>query len=234
MKINTSRSVRMFIAGLMFIQMPMLIAGNNKEENISLASGLINTESKSMQGVDIYECMNLEEQGLSKDAFIKAWQGHQQLVEKGALPKNQIITIADFSKPSTKERLFILDLQEQKIIHKSLVAHGRNSGLLYAQSFSNTPETNKSSLGFYLTLNSYVGENGFSLRLKGLEKNINDKAYERAIVMHGAPYVSEKFAKQHGFIGRSLGCPAIPEADAKSIIKTIENGSYLSSNQSVR
>jgi hypothetical protein len=230
MKLKAMQPLRMIFAGLMFIQMPMLIAGNttlsvhlSKSANVFIEKDLTTSKAKA----ELYDCMNLESEGLSKDAFLKACQGYNQLQKKGILLRDNILTIADFSRPSSEERLFIIDLTAQKILFKSLVAHGKNSGLLYAQSFSNKPETNKSSLGFYLTLNTYEGEHGVSLRLKGLEKNINDKAYDRAIVMHGASYVSKKFSRQNGFLGRSLGCPAIPDAIALPIIQTIKNGSLL-------
>jgi hypothetical protein len=229
MKIKKLHSVRILIVGLLFIQMPMLIAGNNKGVGI-LASLNDIYKTKSMaaeRALAIYENMQLDAEGLSRDAFIKAWMGYHQLLQKGMLMRDDLLSIADFSKPSSEERLFIIDLCAQKILFKSLVAHGRKTGTLFAESFSNQPETNKSSLGFYLTLNTYEGEHGLSLRLKGLEKNINDKAYERAIVMHGAPYVSKKFTSQYGFLGRSLGCPAIPDAIAQPIIQTIKNGSLL-------
>ncbi|MFN9710070.1 MAG: murein L,D-transpeptidase catalytic domain family protein [Bacteroidota bacterium] len=227
MKVNILQHIRMMITCLMFIQMPILIAGNNAVPATTLISHINHSLYPTNSFSDLYECMELEEKGLSKDAFEKAIEGYQELLNSQKLKRIDIITIADFSKPSNEERLFVIDLKNNKILHKTLVAHGKNSGLLYARDFSNKPETNKSSLGFYLTLNSYSGEHGFSLRLKGLEKNINDKAFERAIVMHGAPYVSQKNVRQNGFIGRSLGCPAIPMAKAGPIIQSIKNGTLL-------
>jgi hypothetical protein len=229
MKIKTLHSARILIVCFLFIQMPMLIAGNNKTVDVlAPLNDFYKTNSiLADRALSIYENMQLDAEGLSRDAFIKGWKGYHQLLQKGILVRDDILTIADFSKPSSEERLFIIDLCTQKILFKSLVAHGKNTGTLFAESFSNRPETNKSSLGFYLTLNTYEGEHGVSLRLKGLEKNINDKAYDRAIVMHGAPYVSKNFANQYGFLGRSLGCPAIPDAIAQPIIQTIKNGSLL-------
>ncbi len=230
MNLKAMQPFRMIIAGLMFIQMPMLIAGSttlsvhlSKSANILIEKQLASSNAVA----ELYDYMNLESEGLSREAFLKACQGYNQLLTKGILLRDNILTIADFSMPSSEERLFIIDLTAQKILFKSLVAHGKNSGLLYAESFSNKPETNKSSLGFYLTLNTYEGEHGVSLRLKGLEKNINDMAYDRAIVMHGAPYVSKNFTQKNGFLGRSLGCPAVPDAVAGSIIDAIKNGSLL-------
>ena len=230
MKTKSFNWVRVIIAGLMFVQMPILIAANKKAADIvpnRKATHSFSEENVSEKADDLYASMNLDQEGLSRDAFLKAWQGYNQLTNEGIQSREHIITIADFSQPSTRKRLFVIDLDARQIIHKSLVAHGKNSGLLYANSFSNKPETNKSSLGFYLTMNTYSGEHGLSLRLKGLEKNINDKAYERAIVMHGANYVSESFAEKNGFLGRSLGCPAIPDALARPIIQSIKNGTVL-------
>lgn len=218
--------IRTLLAALLFIPVPILIAGN-KNNFIDVSAEYSLNKNHLLNANNLFESMQLECSGLSREAFIKAWQGYHQLKSNHCEIQNGLITIVDFSKPSNQERLFVIDLNHQKILHASLVAHGRNSGLVYAKSFSNQPETYKSSLGFYKTLNTYEGENGFSLRLEGLEKNINDKAYERAIVMHGADYVSEKMAKAKGYIGRSFGCPAIPHDAAKKIIKTIKNGSLL-------
>jgi hypothetical protein len=114
-----------------------------------------------------------------------------------------------------------------KILFNTLVAHGRNSGLEYATAFSNQQESHKTSLGFFITLNTYNGGNGYSLKLKGCEKGINDKALERAIVMHGADYANENFIQHNGYLGRSYGCPAVPEKINKELINAIKNGSCM-------
>ena len=229
MKFQFFRPIYMLIIGFFLTQMPVLIAGKYQSAgNTAITEHILsNKGSVKDRAVSIFERMNLASEGLSREAFINAWKGYQQLLQKGILIRDDIITIADFSKPSDEERLFVIDVCAQKILYKTLVAHGKNTGKLYAESFSNKPETNKSSLGFYMTLNTYDGEHGVSLRLKGLEKNINDKAYERAIVMHGASYVSKNFTAQYGFLGRSLGCPAIPDALARPVIQTIKEGSLL-------
>lgn len=155
-------------------------------------------------------------------AFEQAYIGYNKIQEKN---KN-IITLIDFSKPSTQERLYVLDMKEKKLLYKSLVSHGRNSGENYATSFSNENGSYKSSLGFYLTENTYQGKNGYSLILNGLEKGINDRAKERAIVIHGAPY-SNPSVIASGRLGRSQGCPALPQALSRPIINTIKGGSLL-------
>lgn len=138
-----------------------------------------------------------------------------------------ILTVIDFTKPSTEKRLFVIDLKLKKILFISYVAHGRNSGEKYATSFSNREGSFKSSLGFYKTENTYYGKNGYSLVLDGLERGINDKAKERAIVMHGATYANPSTIRSCGRLGRSLGCPALPLAVCKKIIDTIKGGTLL-------
>lgn len=141
--------------------------------------------------------------------------------------KKGIITIIDFSKPSTEERFLVIDLVNKKVLYKCFVAHGKNSGENYAKNFSNQSESLMSSLGFYLTGETYTGENGYSLRLDGLEKGINDHARAREIVIHGAAYVSAEFINKYGRLGRSWGCPALPPGVSKEIIDLISGGSCL-------
>jgi hypothetical protein len=155
--------------------------------------------------------------------FEKAINGYKKI----ELKNKDIITLIDFSKPSTEERLYVLDLKQKKLLYKSLVSHGRNSGENYATSFSNENGSYKSSLGFYVTENTYNGKNGYSLILNGLEKGINDKAKERAIVIHGAAYSNPSVIASGGRLGRSLGCPALPQKISKSIINTIKDGTML-------
>ena len=138
-----------------------------------------------------------------------------------------IVTIIDFSKPSTEKRLFILDLEKQELLYHTFVAHGKNTGVNMATKFSNNKGSNQSSLGLYRTAESYHGKHGYSLRLDGLEKGFNDNARSRAVVMHSASYVSEAFIKRHGRLGRSWGCPAVPVEFSKEIIDLIKGGSCL-------
>ena len=165
--------------------------------------------------------------GLSQQAFEYAMQGFNYLVEKGKLNNDRVISIVDFSQPSSRKRLFVIDLDQEKVVFNTYVAHGVNSGAASATRFSNTPESNESSLGFYETSNTYMGGNGYSLRLEGLEAGFNDNAARRAIVMHGAAYVNEALVNSQGYIGRSWGCPAVPEKLHKPIIDKIKNGTCL-------
>jgi len=175
----------------------------------------------------IYDSIHLSFAGLSQQAFMYAKKGVENLKAQGILKDDSIISIADFSQPSTNKRLYVLDLKNYKVLFNTFVAHGKNSGNEWANSFSNQMSSFKSSPGFYVTGNTYIGDNGYSLKLEGLEKGINDNASERAIVMHGADYVSKSFIDARGFLGRSWGCPAVPANEAKPIINTIKDGTCL-------
>lgn len=156
-----------------------------------------------------------------------ALAGYEILVEEKSINRPDVITIIDFSLQSDRERLWVLDLNQGKVLFHCLVSHGRNSGELMPESFSNIPGSNASSPGFYVTGETYIGKHGLSLTLDGLEKGINDQARARAIVIHGADYVSANFISSHGRLGRSLGCPAVPVELSEEIIKTIKGGSCL-------
>jgi hypothetical protein len=182
------------------------------------------------------------EQNLPNLAVLeKGLSGLSCLKEGNQLNQDHILTIVDFSLPSTEKRLWVLDLKEGKTMLHSLVAHGRNTGELFAEEFSNKPESYTSSLGFYVTGDKYQGSHGLSMYLDGKERDINHLARERAIVMHAADYATEKFIRENGRLGRSFGCPSVPPEINEEIIETIaggtcffiyaENSDYL--NQSV-
>lgn len=137
------------------------------------------------------------------------------------------ITIVDMSQPSTHKRLYVVDLLAKKLLFNTYVAHGQNSGDLVPSKFSNTQSSFQSSLGFYQTLNTYMGKHGLSLQLKGLEKGFNDNVFNRNIVLHGADYVCEDMIRKTGRLGRSQGCPAVPYADSKAIIQAVKGGTCL-------
>jgi hypothetical protein len=169
----------------------------------------------------------IEESDLPFDAFKSAILVHDELAKKGQIRNTRFLTLIDFNQPSSMERLFVIDLVSKKVLFKSLVAHGKNSGENYAEIFSNEVQSHQSSLGFYLTGKSYQGEHGYSLILNGLEKGINDNARKRAVVIHGASYVSHSYIDSHGRLGRSFECPALPVETAPEIINTICDGSLL-------
>lgn len=172
--------------------------------------------------LQLFEDFGLE-QMISVEAFEYAMQGAEHIDSK----KEDIITIIDFSLPSTAKRMVVLNLATKEILYHSIVSHGKNSGENYATSFSNIHSSYQSSLGFYTTENTYIGRNGYSLVLNGLEKGTNDQAKARAVVIHGADYCSEDFIKATGRNGRSYGCPALPRALNQEIIDTIKEGSLL-------
>jgi len=165
---------------------------------------------------------------LNFDVFSKAILGFNNLKKAGKLDENaHLLTICDFSMSSNTKRLWVIDMDEKKVLFNSLVAHGKNTGEEFAMNFSNTESSYQSSLGFYVTDATYEGGNGYSLKLLGMDKGYNDAALQRAVVMHGADYVSEEFAATHKRIGRSWGCPAIPRDLTKPIINTIKGKNCL-------
>lgn len=177
---------------------------------------IVYNELKTMNSTDVP----------SYEVFELAYRGYSNLMKKQAFSKN-ILSIADFSKPSTEKRLWVIDMNTRKILYNDFVAHGRNSGENFAGKFSNTPNSNMSSLGFYITGETYSGKHGLSLYLNGQDPQFNDKARERAIVIHGADYVSPEYIQKYGRLGRSFGCPALSMESYRSIIGTIEQGSCL-------
>jgi hypothetical protein len=186
---------------------------------------------KSRSAVDekmgLYDSLELSTKGLSRQAFEYALTGYNNLLNEGKIVKNNILSILDFSLPSGKKRLFVIDLEAGQLVYNTYAAHGRNSGTDMATQFSNQPNSFKSSLGFYVTGDTYTGKHGESLRLNGEEQGINDNALARGIVMHSAAYADENIVATQGYIGRSQGCPALPQNMSKNIINTIKNGSCL-------
>ena len=180
-----------------------------------------------------YEQLDVEQQGLRFETFQRAMTGYLNLRQSGKLNAGQSrLTVIDFDLPSTEKRLWVLDLASNKVLFHTLVAHGHNSGENEATHFSNTDQSNMSSLGFYVTGQEYEGKHGHSLRLAGLDEGYNTNAATRSVVMHGADYVSEQFIRQTGRLGRSLGCPALPLDQYAQIIDAVKDGSCLFINRS--
>ncbi|MDL2230578.1 murein L,D-transpeptidase catalytic domain family protein [Alistipes sp. OttesenSCG-928-L06] len=155
--------------------------------------------------------------------FEQACIGYEQIRQKA----KDMLVLVDFTKASTEERLYVIDMEARQVLFRSHVAHGKNSGENYARYFSNKNGSSKSSLGFYLTAETYTGRAGYSLRINGLENGINDNASARGVVIHGAKYANPEFAASAGRLGRSQGCPALPEALSRPIIETIKGGAVL-------
>jgi hypothetical protein len=174
----------------------------------------------------VYSDLKLQNLGISKEAINYAVKGYQKLVDSGLVKNSQYLTIADLSQSSRNKRFYILDMQNDKLVWNTYVAHGRNSGVDMAKSFSNDLNSNKSSLGFYVTESTYTGKHGLSLRINGLERGFNDNAEARGVVVHGAPYVNGGRVKSD-YMGRSQGCPALPENEYAQVINIIKDGSVL-------
>lgn len=226
----TFRKVYVFFFSVLIfmLHLPFAFSSTKSLMVLPLTSKVVgNNLAKENKNSSLYSSLELNAQGLSEEAFNSAMKGFEKLTNEGRLGKNNLITIIDFTKPSTVKRMFVLDVENAKILYKTYVAHGQRSGREYATQFSNIPESFQSSLGFYETSTTYNGKNGYSLKLRGLENGINSKAEERAVVIHGAPYVSESFINSHGYLGRSWGCPALPEHLNRPIIDKIKNGSCL-------
>jgi hypothetical protein len=165
--------------------------------------------------------------GLSSRVLKLALNAAQDAEEQGLVTRRNLLTVIDYSLPSTQPRLFVFDLAARKLLFRELVAHGRNSGDNMATYFSNDPGSLASSVGLFVTEEPYIGGNGYSLRLKGLEQGINDMAWSRMIVLHGAAYVSQAAVKALGRLGRSWGCPAVRPQIARKLIDTLRGGSAI-------
>ncbi|KXF80522.1 murein L,D-transpeptidase catalytic domain family protein [Enterovibrio coralii] len=169
----------------------------------------------------MYKELGLTHQ-VAYDKFEKAYDNF-----KAHPTKKPIFTIIDYGKPSSQKRFWVIDAQKQKVLYSSYVSHGKNSGSLYATKFSNRVSSHKTSVGVFRAAETYYGKHGYSLRLDGLSKGINDNARKRAIVIHGASYANPKVISKTGQLGRSWGCPALPTYLSKEVINTIKDGTYI-------
>ena len=202
------------------------------ETNIDRSSLVASVNNKlSSSAVDassaLYDDINLQQYGLSKEAFSYAYKGYQYLITKKLIGRTDYLTICDFSQSSKQKRFYIIDVINGKLVLNTYVAHGRNSGGEYATRFSNKPSSLQSSLGFYVTENTYTGEHGLSLKINGVDGGFNNKALRRNIVIHGADYIDENWLNRSSSMGRSYGCPAVPLKESTSIINTIKGGTCL-------
>jgi hypothetical protein len=199
---------------------------NYRAKHLSSAAAAKRAEMRMIIATasSIYDEMDLEDSGLNRKAFEYAWTGFYKLRKKGFLRKTNILSICDFSQSSSNQRLYVIDVRNRRMLYRTFVAHGINSGEEYAGSFSNKMESCKSSLGFYITTGTYSGINGLSLRINGVDKGFNDNARARAIVIHGAGYVSQRILNKYGVMGTTFGCPAIPTEMTNQIIPVVKNG----------
>ena len=172
----------------------------------------------------LFECVN--DEGINNEAFNIALNGYYNLIANEELENPKYLTIVDMSMSSNQERFYIIDMETQELVYKSLVAHGKNTGEEFAYNFSNKERSYQTSLGFYKTAETYDGKRGFSMKLDGLEYS-NNNARDRGVIIHGADYVSEKFIEENGRLGRSLGCPALPMNEFAEVIELLKEGSCI-------
>ena len=215
---------------LMFFSM-LLIANNNFAEEKLVTENTVENiqqpvEQKPQKIIidvkSVYDSLNIKDK-IDYSIFQKAYLGYVQILNKNP----GVLIIIDYSKPSNEERFYVLDLNKKKLVYSTRVAHSKNSGLEIPLQFSDDPNSYQSSLGFFVTLGEYNGAYGYSLRLKGLEENINANAEDRAIVIHGGDIVEDEYIKKFGFAGRSLGCPVLPHSLTREIIDFIKHGRVL-------
>lgn len=210
-----------FIVSCLFLFLPCTLFLGDKPAGNNPAPAEV-TLADADACAALYHSMQLEGV-VNWKAFRQAVAGYNKIGNR----KREVLTLIDFSRPSTEQRLWVFDMKQHKLLFSSVVSHGKNSGANYATSFSNEYGSYKSSLGFYLTESTYQGKNGYSLILNGLEKGINDRARERAIVVHGAAYADPSVADKGGRLGRSFGCPALPQKLSRPIIDAIKGGSVM-------
>jgi hypothetical protein len=175
----------------------------------------------------LYSSIGLDKLGMNYDVFRYGMIGFYSLKQDGKLSGKNLVSFIDFTKPSTEKRFYTVDLDSRTVRFHSLVSHGRNTGENVAKSFSNQQHSNQSSLGFYITGETYVGSKGYSMRLDGVDPAYNSNMRDRAVVMHDAEYVSEEWIQKYGRLGRSQGCPALPKALAKQVIDTIKEKTVI-------
>jgi hypothetical protein len=208
------RLIALLAVGLAFSAVPTVRAAGSASAAVTQSDKLVKTLVRQAPG-------------LSSRVLRMALHAAQAADERGLLKRPDVLTVIDYSLPSSKPRLFVFDLATHKLLFRELVAHGRNSGGDLATFFSNSPGSMATSLGLFVTADTYIGGNGYSLRLRGLESGINDMAWDRAVVMHGASYVSQEAIRALGRLGRSWGCPAVRREIAQKIIDAIRDGSAL-------
>lgn len=194
--------------------------------NASFAYSVSKMGVKDINVNQEYSTLSREVPQINHEALKLALTAYKNAEHFGLVHK-PVLTVIDYSLASSQQRMWIFDLSQDKLLFNTYVAHGMNSGDLYARHFSNSGKSKETSLGTYITRNTYVGSDGFSLNLQGMDAGYNNNAYSRRVVMHGAAYVSPEFVKSHGRLGRSWGCPAVEKALAKPIINTIKDGSVM-------
>jgi hypothetical protein len=210
-----------------FLPVNVVLAGGGNPIKTRSAAKAAKAAAFAEEVTALYEQFNLQEVGLTKKAFSYALKGYNYLLEHHWLNNPNILSICDMSQSSRNKRLYVLNMDTKQVVMNTYVAHGRASGGEFARSFSNSPSSRKSSLGFYVTEDTYYGSNGLSLRIRGMERGFNDRAFGRGIVVHGSEYVGPDFLQMNQFCGRSFGCPAVPADESETIIDLIKEGSCM-------
>ena len=212
-----------FLALLLFVITPLMYPGSQPTDpNQQIITNVAGCLPEMRQ---LYESLN--DTSLKAEVFFLAMKGHRALVTQNHVEKDSLLSIIDYSLPSSSARFFVINLTRKCLVYKTLVAHGRNSGELYALRFSNKARSHQSALGFYITGNPYLGGQGYSMILNGMDTGYNDQARMRSIVIHGADYATENYIKRYGRLGRSFGCPALPPDMNNEIIDLIKEGSVV-------
>jgi hypothetical protein len=191
-----------------------------------LADSTATVDSVQLLSNKLYDSLNLDQVGLSQEALNYAVKGYEKLLQEGNVNNSEYLTIVDLSQSSRKKRFYILDMKKGELVWNTFVAHGKRSGVDEAVNFSNRPNSEESSLGFYITKSTYNGKHGLSLKISGQEEGFNDNAEARGIVVHGANYVNEGRVNS-AYMGRSQGCPALPENEYAFVINMIKDGSVM-------
>src|SRR6185437_282731 len=229
------RPGKFFLLSLSIVILPILAEAKKKspglnfthrktERRVFFSSRFAERRLIALEAATMFNEMQLKDSGLHEKALLYALLGYHRLLKRHFLRRTHVLSICDFSQSSGSRRMYVIDVRNHRLLYRTYVAHGINSGQEYASPFSNTFESCKSSLGFFVTRNAYFGRNGLSLRIDGLEKGFNDHARRRNIVIHGAPYVSERILRKYGVMGTTYGCPAIPEEMAAQVIPVLKNG----------
>ncbi|MBC5772650.1 murein L,D-transpeptidase catalytic domain family protein [Pontibacter sp. KCTC 32443] len=212
-------------APLIFSPMASPISSSAAKKNVKSTNKTTVANYKIMQfdqvAYSLYNEMGLGQSGLKYEVFSKALTGYYNMKHQGKLSDKPVLTMVDFTKSSTQKRLWVVDIEKKEVLHHTYVAHGRNSGLEFAENFSNDDKSYMSSIGFYVTQNTYKGKHGLSLKIEGLDEGFNTNALDRCIVIHGAEYASPEVIAKAGRLGRSLGCPALPMEEHEGIINTV-------------
>ena len=233
---SKSYPMKLLVTGMLLIATTISLLSSSKNKTLEtnffsthkneLNHTSLNLKSSKLEN-SLYNNLSLSSKGLSESVFLLAYRGFEKINALGKLNSDSILTIIDYSKSSRTKRMFVLDLKSQTLLFHTVVAHGRNSGQEFATDFSNKMNSHQTSLGFYITGSTYSGSNGYSLQLKGIEDGFNDKAIARAIVIHGADYANESTIISRGYLGRSYGCPALPQQINIKVINKIKQGSLL-------